>query len=159
MSGMPLETCSAFNERWNNKFYYKVAYCWLFLRNKAPFLRTIYTLGEMYSSMNFVKPGGIHDYHRPLEVSPRYPKKLYRNETNCYDTNYKFLTIWQTVKWECPLSRLYFRKLCVCQSTNVIPKFIFGCRLEWRRRNTGSYSEWPPRPLRRIAMYYYWFSV
>jgi hypothetical protein len=31
MSGMPLETCWAFNERWNNKFYYKVASCWLFL--------------------------------------------------------------------------------------------------------------------------------
>jgi len=31
MSGMPLETCWAFNGRWNNKFYYKVASCWLFL--------------------------------------------------------------------------------------------------------------------------------
>jgi len=34
MSGMPLETCSAFNERWNNKFCYKVASCWLFLLTK-----------------------------------------------------------------------------------------------------------------------------
>jgi len=31
MSSMPLETCWAFNERWNNEFYYKVASCWLFL--------------------------------------------------------------------------------------------------------------------------------
>jgi len=31
MSGVPLETCWAFNERWVNKFYYKVASCWLFL--------------------------------------------------------------------------------------------------------------------------------
>ena len=31
MSGMPLETCWAFNERWNNQFYYKIASCWLFL--------------------------------------------------------------------------------------------------------------------------------
>jgi len=31
MSGMPLETCWAFNEQWINKFYYKVASCWLFL--------------------------------------------------------------------------------------------------------------------------------
>jgi len=30
MSGMPLKTCSAFNKRLNNKFYYKVASCWLF---------------------------------------------------------------------------------------------------------------------------------
>jgi hypothetical protein len=31
VSGMPLETCWAFNKFWNNKFYYKVASCWLFL--------------------------------------------------------------------------------------------------------------------------------
>ena len=31
MSGMPLETCWAFNERWINKFYYKFASWWLFL--------------------------------------------------------------------------------------------------------------------------------
>jgi hypothetical protein len=31
MSGMPLETCWAFSEFWNNKFYYKFASCWLFL--------------------------------------------------------------------------------------------------------------------------------
>ena len=30
MSGTPLETCWAFNERWNNESYYKVASCWLF---------------------------------------------------------------------------------------------------------------------------------
>ena len=31
MSGVLLETCWAFNKFWNNKFYYKVASCWLFL--------------------------------------------------------------------------------------------------------------------------------
>jgi hypothetical protein len=31
MSSIPLETCWAFNERWNNKFCYKVASCWLFI--------------------------------------------------------------------------------------------------------------------------------
>jgi hypothetical protein len=31
ISSMPLETCWAFNERRINKFYYKVASCWLFL--------------------------------------------------------------------------------------------------------------------------------
>ena len=31
MRGMALETCWAFNERWNNKFCYKVESCWLFL--------------------------------------------------------------------------------------------------------------------------------
>jgi hypothetical protein len=31
MSGVPLKTCWAFNERLNNKFYYKEASCWLLL--------------------------------------------------------------------------------------------------------------------------------
>jgi len=30
MSGVPLETCSALNKLWNNKFYYKAASCWYF---------------------------------------------------------------------------------------------------------------------------------
>ena len=37
MSGMPLETYWAFNERWNNKFCYKVAFCWLFLLRQQSF--------------------------------------------------------------------------------------------------------------------------
>jgi len=32
MSGMPLETCWAFNKGWNNIFYYKIACYWLFLQ-------------------------------------------------------------------------------------------------------------------------------
>ena len=42
MSGVPLETCWAFNERWNNKFCYKVASCWLLLLNHT----------TMHGSMN-----------------------------------------------------------------------------------------------------------
>jgi hypothetical protein len=30
MSGVPLETCWAFNKLWNCKFYYKAASCWYF---------------------------------------------------------------------------------------------------------------------------------
>ena len=30
MSGVPLETCWAFNKLWNNKFYYKAVSCWYF---------------------------------------------------------------------------------------------------------------------------------
>jgi hypothetical protein len=41
MSGVPLETCRAFNKFWNNKFYYKVA-SWSFLLIHAP----------MHGSMN-----------------------------------------------------------------------------------------------------------
>ena len=42
MSGVPVETCWAFNERWDNKFCYKVASCWLFLLNHT----------TMHGSMN-----------------------------------------------------------------------------------------------------------
>ena len=45
MSGMPLETCWAFNERWDNEFYYKVASCWLFLLSHT----------TMHGSMNIKK--------------------------------------------------------------------------------------------------------
>ena len=31
MSGVSLETCWAIKKHWNNKFYYTVASCWLFL--------------------------------------------------------------------------------------------------------------------------------
>jgi len=42
MSVIPLETCLAFSERWNNEFCYKVALCWLFLLNHT----------AMHGSMN-----------------------------------------------------------------------------------------------------------
>ena len=44
MSGIPLETYWAFNERWNNKFCYKVA-SWVFLLNHT----------TMHGSMNIKK--------------------------------------------------------------------------------------------------------
>jgi len=57
MSGMPLETCWAFNERWNNKFYYKVASWWLFLLSHT----TIY--GSMnIKFINVKQATGIHAY-------------------------------------------------------------------------------------------------
>jgi hypothetical protein len=31
MSGVSLQTCRAIKKHWNNKFYYTVAFCWLFL--------------------------------------------------------------------------------------------------------------------------------
>jgi len=41
MGGVPLETCWAFNKFWNNKFCYKVASCWLFLRIQWIFMSVI----------------------------------------------------------------------------------------------------------------------
>jgi len=49
MSGISLETCSAFNERWNNKFYYKVTSCWLFLLSRT----------TMHGSMNIKNLGSF----------------------------------------------------------------------------------------------------
>jgi hypothetical protein len=46
MSGVPLETCWAFSKFWNNKLYYKVTSCWLFL--------PIHT--TMHESMNIKFP-------------------------------------------------------------------------------------------------------
>jgi hypothetical protein len=46
MSGVQLETCWAFNERWNNKFYYKVASCWLFLLSKSWYIRKYFVIPE-----------------------------------------------------------------------------------------------------------------
>jgi hypothetical protein len=42
MSSVPLETYWASSERWNNKFYYKAAYCWLFFLSRT----------TMHGSMN-----------------------------------------------------------------------------------------------------------
>ena len=47
MSDMPFETCWALNKFWNNKFYYKVASCWLFLLSHT----------TMHGSMNTKSTG------------------------------------------------------------------------------------------------------
>jgi hypothetical protein len=45
MSGVPLETCWAFNERWNNKFHYKLHlvcyFSWVILRCTDPYILKI----------------------------------------------------------------------------------------------------------------------
>jgi hypothetical protein len=45
MSGVPSETCRAFNEWWNNKFYYKVASCWLFLLSHS--FRILFSIWQL----------------------------------------------------------------------------------------------------------------
>ena len=42
MSGIPLETCWAFNVLWNNKFRYQVPSCWLLLLSYGWFCSEIY---------------------------------------------------------------------------------------------------------------------
>jgi len=60
MSGVPLETCWAFSKLWNNKFYYKVASCWLFLLSHT----------AMHGSMNIKKK--INYYQCVCEVQTKH---------------------------------------------------------------------------------------
>jgi hypothetical protein len=66
MSGMPLETCWAFNKRWNNKFYYKVASCSLLLLSHT----------TMHGSMN-IRFVSILPFHLrlglPTIITPSFP--------------------------------------------------------------------------------------
>jgi len=59
MSGMQLETCWAFSERWNNKFCCKVASCWLFLVRLNVFYRNrtsgSFVLDSLVWNCNYVK--------------------------------------------------------------------------------------------------------
>jgi hypothetical protein len=63
MNGMLLETCLAFNEQWNNKFYYKAASCWLFLlihicelcSTKETFIQTFHYSSFYHVSFNSVR--------------------------------------------------------------------------------------------------------
>ena len=69
MSSMPLETCWVFNERWNNKFYYKVASCWLFLLSHT----------TMHGSINIKFSVSLLHFtlqHTILLLPPRLPSNL-----------------------------------------------------------------------------------
>ena len=51
MSGVSLETCWAIKKHWNNKFYYTVASCWLFLYDSLLWYTSkieIWVLGFVY---------------------------------------------------------------------------------------------------------------
>jgi len=57
-SGVPLETCWAFNKLWNNKFYYKVAFCWYFhwvIYNARIHEYQIYFLSVVHLKCNAMK--------------------------------------------------------------------------------------------------------
>jgi len=47
MSGVPLETCWAFNKLWNNKFYYKAASCWYFYCVHFTYYYNVYDSGHV----------------------------------------------------------------------------------------------------------------
>ena len=122
MSGMPLETCWAFNERWNNKFYYKVASCWLLLLNLNDFAfsaklwkpvkavtRHLLSVTSSEDSWNFhtergfevinfgqITLEGSQPLHLPLFLVtiPRVLNSLRNIQT------YKFWSAAQSLEWE-----------------------------------------------------------
>ena len=59
MSGVPLETCSAFNKLWNNKFYYKAASCWYF------YLVCMYVQGGPEVSIQYIVHKFLYTYIWP----------------------------------------------------------------------------------------------
>ena len=65
MSGVPLETCWAFNERWNNKFCYKGVSCWLFLLNQPIYLSNYKVKGKTIPLQAWTGPEGSRRLRRP----------------------------------------------------------------------------------------------
>jgi hypothetical protein len=73
MSGVPLETCWAFNEQWNNKFFYKVASCCLFLLSHALCYKFQFSIPILLSSKNILN----------VSQAPKFCEVLYRKHTDC----------------------------------------------------------------------------
>jgi hypothetical protein len=82
MSGVPLETCWAFNERWNNKFWYTVASRWLFLLSACELVEVVlkgfFVQGETKFELadgavaNGTVPGHTRLFSHPVHVSFRH---------------------------------------------------------------------------------------
>jgi hypothetical protein len=64
MNGMPLETCWAVNERWNNKFCYMVASCWLFLLSLSGILILLLFFRPPSITMWLIVPRGCNRHRR-----------------------------------------------------------------------------------------------
>jgi hypothetical protein len=84
MSGVPLETCWAFNEQWNNKFYYKVTSCWLFILSHT----------AMHGSMNIKLKKFYSCVHILLSSGHSY--------SSCYFLLYR--NAYHIARWETELS-------------------------------------------------------
>ena len=80
MSGMPLETCWAVNELWNNKFCYKVASCWLFLLSHTTMhgsmnIKCNYSVFDMFPTSKWSSSGRLvlavlwYFFHASIEAA------------------------------------------------------------------------------------------
>jgi hypothetical protein len=70
MSGVPLETCWAFNERWNNKFSYKVASCWLFLL-KHILVSQVHCVWQVVKTPTIILNNAIFSVHYEITWHPK----------------------------------------------------------------------------------------
>ena len=92
MSGVPLETRWAFSKFWHNKFYYKVASCWLFLLilfylGKSLPLR-VWNWMKIAPEINYHFPSlreELSKYSHPTPDCFLYSKRLLCTESNVHE--------------------------------------------------------------------------
>jgi hypothetical protein len=91
MSGVPLETCWAFNKRWNNKFFYKVASRWLFLLSHTTMhwsmnIKLIIPVGRCRANSTTFPFSFRLKYLRNISMHVRSsaPAQEYRNASYCW---------------------------------------------------------------------------
>ena len=115
MSNVPLETCWAFNERWNNKFCYKVQSWWLFPLNQdiisfslmvmQPHCdlisKYVYVLEVIHSTITLML-GRQTGHHQIYMMSRALRKNSYKN-LYIYLNPHKNVRLWYV---------LFFVKLC-----------------------------------------------
>jgi hypothetical protein len=101
MSGVPLGTCWAYNETWNNKFYYKVVSCWLFLLSVHAMCVLIFSAVLFWNISNCMKYSAWY-YHKCTWIfiygTRNYCQILMNIDFSSTDFQ-KFLTY--KISWEC----------------------------------------------------------
>ena len=142
MSGVPFETCWAFNKRWNNKFYYKVASCWLFL--------LIHT--TMHGSINSKKKKknkGTLNYRADITITGTlifvlleyYTKHIYTRGKNA-----PFYRHWGSVQAVRPMGGVEVQLYSFTTNIHGVQKpkastFYWHITAIWRLLQAGKYKE------------------
>ena len=108
MSGMPLETCWAFNKLWNNTFYYKAAsfwyFYWVILRCTNPRISDLLTR-EIAIPRTKKSYSCFQQIYKAIHFSKYFRSNTYQFITSLYNSQqYSFLYVF------CRHSFLYDRK-------------------------------------------------
>jgi hypothetical protein len=125
MGGVPLETCCAVNEQWNNKFCCNVASCWLFLlsynieirfairtdrsatvwTNPCPLqVSCKYQCSKSHHNNNppdYISPYRVGHYRTQLLSGTRWAPQERHWTLRCFDPNSEDKRIWisTTARW------------------------------------------------------------